>query len=130
MKYAFESNSEINLKTKSGKILELQIRFDEVDAYAEAEHFVYDLRTDKDIIGRNAGITDLLTPFANMVKSLSNDIYDNYYVRYTQAQYRYRFLKALGFDTPEPKLQDYAPKDMKFDARLDGKNLLILQILI
>ena len=118
---------QMNLKTKSGKTIELQIRFDEVDKYAEAEHFVYDSMTGKDIIGRHENTESVLYPFKEaLTEKLTKTDYNNYYVKYSQAQYHYRFLKALGIETPEPKLQDFTPEGKHFDESLSGENLLKL----
>ena len=113
---------QINIKTKTGRILELQMRYDTVDEYAEAEHLVYDSTTDKDIIGRHEETAPILNDF----KEALGDINKEEYNKYSKAQYHHRFLKAFGIETPEPKLEDFAPEGKPFDNRLSAKNLLKL----
>ena len=122
---------QINLRTKSGKIIEIQIRFEPIHEYSEREHFVYDVMTGKDIIGRNLELEPLLNPFIDALKSgMTRKEYDDYYINYTRAQYRHRLLKALKIETKEPELQDFAPPGKKFDERLRAENLFLLHDLV
>lgn len=119
---------QFNVKTQTGKVIEIQIRLDKVGEYAEVEHYVYDLMTDKDIIGRKEKVAPLFKPLEEILKdNLTKDEYEKYYLPYTRAQYHYRLLKALGIDTPEPKLEDFPPPPGKtFDPRLKAENLFLL----
>lgn len=119
---------QVNVKTKSGKVLEIQIRLDEVGQYAEIEHYIYDLMTGKDIIGRKEKVAPLFEPLEKSLKeNLTEEEYETYYLPYTRAQYHHRLLKALGIDTPEPRLEDFpAPPGKTFDARLKAENLFLL----
>jgi len=122
---------QMNLTTPDGKVIELQIRFDEVHEYAEFEHFVYDLMTNKDIIGRHPELEPLLQPLSDVLDKMSMVEYKTCYLTYTQAQYHYRLLKSLGINIKEPRFEDYLNADGKpFDPRLSAENLKLLYDLV
>ncbi len=116
---------QINIKTKSGRIIELQFRFKAVDDYAEAEHLIYDLLSIKDIIGRKDELSVVYEPFKKILKeNLSSDEAKAKYQEYTRAEYQYRFYKALGIEIEKPKLEDYTVNGKPFNKLLSGDNLI------
>ena len=119
---AFQVNLTIN-----GRSVELQFKTDEVHKVSNAEHWIYDMVTGKDIVGRTEKLEEFVSPLRTLVlDTMPKEVYDNYYTKYTSAWYNWAELKAEGKETPpEPKLQDYAPEGTTFDRRLSMKNLIL-----
>ena len=117
---AFQVNLTIN-----GRSVELQFKTDEVDKISNNEHWIYDMVTGKDIVGRTEELDEFVSPLRTLVlDTMPKEVYDNYYTKYTSAWYNWAELKAEGKEVPpEPKLQDYAPEGTTFDPRLSMKNL-------
>ena len=117
---------QANFTTKDGKTIEWQFRGDKVNEFAEGEHIPYDLRTGKDIIGEHKELEVLYNPLIEMLseKNMEKDTYKEYN-RYLGDYYTHLRKLELGFDSVEPKLEDYG-KGFKFDERLSAKNLIAL----
>ena len=117
---------QVNFITKDGKIIEWQFRGDKVNEFAEGEHIPYDLRTGKNIIGEHKELEELYNPFIEMLseKNMKKETYKEYN-RYLSDYYTHLRKLELGFDSVEPKLEDYG-KGFKFDERLSAKNLIVL----
>ena len=117
---------QVNFITKDGKIIEWQFRGDKVNEFAEGEHIPYDLRTGKNIIGEHKELEELYNPFIDMLseKNMNKETYKEYN-RYLSDYYTHLRKLELGFDSVEPKLEDYG-KGFKFDERLCAKNLIVL----
>lgn len=117
---------QVNFTTKDGKIIEWQFRGDKVNEFAEGEHIPYDLRTGKNIIGEHKELEELYNPFIDMLseKNMNKETYKEYN-RYLGDYYTHLRKLELGFDSVEPKLEDYG-KGFKFDERLSAKNLIVL----
>ena len=117
---------QVNFITKDGKIIEWQFRGDKVNEFAEGEHIPYDLRTGKNIIGEYKELEELYNPFIKMLseKNMKKETYKEYN-RYLSDYYTHLRKLELGFDSIEPKLEDYG-KGFKFDERLSAKNLIAL----
>ena len=117
---------QVNFITKDGKIIEWQFRGDKVNEFAEGEHIPYDLRTGKNIIGEHKELEELYNPFIDMLseKNMNKETYKEYN-RYLSDYYTHLRKLELGFDSVEPKLEDYG-KGFKFDERLSAKNLIVL----
>ena len=117
---------QANFTTKDGKTIEWQFRGDKVNEFAEGEHIPYDLRTGKDIIGEHKELEVLYNPIKEMLseKNMEKETYKEYN-RYLGDYYTHLRKLELGFDSVEPKLEDYG-KGFKFDERLNAKNLIAL----
>ena len=115
---------QINLKTKTGRTIELQIRFDTVDEFAEAEHLVYDSKTNKDIIGRHEEISGTLNFFKFQLPDFSDETVKKTYDKYTQAIYRRRFLKAFGIEIDEPKLPEGIDEGLSEQSLIELHNIV------
>ena len=117
---------QVNFITKDGKIIEWQFRGDKVNEFAEGEHIPYDLRTGKNIIGEHKELEELYNPFIDMLseKNMNKETYKEYN-RYLSDYYTHLRKLELGFDSVEPKLEDYG-KGFKFDEHLSAKNLIVL----
>ena len=117
---------QVNFTTKDGKTIEWQFRGDKVNEFAEGEHIPYDLRTGKNIIGEHKELEELYNPFIEMLseKNMAKETYKEYN-RYLGDYYTHLRKLELGFDSVEPKLEDYG-KGFKFDERLSAKNLIAL----
>ena len=112
--------------TKEGKIIEWQFRGDRVNEFAEGEHVPYDLRTGKDIVGKHKELEPLYNPIKKLLseENMSKDTYKEYN-RYLGDYYNHLRKLELGFESVEPRLEDYG-KGFKFDERLKAKNLITL----
>lgn len=119
---AFQVNLMIN-----GRSVELQFKTDEVDKISNAEHWIYDMVTGKDIVGRAEKLEEFVSPLRKLIlDTMPKEVYEEYYAKYTSAWYNWAELKAEGKETPpEPKLQDFAPEGTIFDHRLSMKNLIL-----
>ena len=119
---AFQVNLTIN-----GRSIELQFKTDEANKISNAEHWIYNMVTGKDIVGRKEKLDDFVSPLRTLIlDTMPIEVYDNYYTKYTSAWYNWAELKAEGKEVPpEPKLQDFAPKGTTFDPRLSMKNLIL-----
>lgn len=108
---------------ETGFIYEWQYRGEKVNEFAEGEHVPYDLRTGKDIIGKNTELKGLYEPMKKILskEKMSPEEYTEY-ENYLTAFYEYLRLNELGFNdgTNPPKLP------AKFDARLRAENLMLL----
>ena len=113
---------QMNFETKDGDIFEWQYRGDKLNDFGEGEHVPYDLRTGKDIIGKDVVLKPLYEPMKNLLTNkdiMPDDLYKEYNA-YLTAHYKYLRLTELGFDAEEPKL----PKGI--DERLRAENLILL----
>ena len=117
---------QANFTTKDGKKIEWQFRGDKVNEFAEGEHIPYDLRTGKNIIGEHKELEALYNPFIEMLskENMKKETYKEYN-RYLGDYYTHLRKLELGFDSVEPKLEDYG-NGFKFDERLSAKNLIAL----
>ncbi len=110
---------QMNFKTKDGKVLEYQFRGDRINIFAEGEHLHYDLFTNKDIIGQTSELQPLYGPIKAIFAKMTKDAHKNY-LRYWQ-DYNIHLRKLeLGFESTEPKLEDYG----NFDIRINARNLV------
>ena len=117
---------QMNFKTKDGKTIEFQFRGDRINTFAEGEHIPYDLRTGKDIIGQHPELEPLYGPIRDLLKGggMPEESIKEYN-RYWQDYYIHLRKLELGFESTEPKLEDYG-NGFKFDKRLEAKNLVYL----
>lgn len=130
---------QINFVTKTGEVIEWQFRGELVDRFAEAEHLPYDLRTGKHPWKQIPELEPLYKPIADL---LNEDVMPKHAYkqinRYFTDYYTHLRRLELGFESTEPKLEDYEnyrAKDengverdfsYKFDKRLEAKNLMTL----
>lgn len=114
---------QMNFRTKDGFVYEWQYRGSSVNNFAEGEHIPYDLRTNKDIIGKNEELHDLFDPIKTLLseENMSEPQFEEYN-NYLTAHYEYLRLTELGFVDGKnpPKLP------MGFDPRLRAENLELL----
>jgi len=115
---------QMNFVTKDGDVFEWQYRGDKLNDFGEGEHVPYDLRTGKDIIGKDVILTDLYQPMKELLTNkdlMPDDLYKEYNA-YLTAHYRYLREVELGFAEPNnpPKL----PAGL--DTRLRADNLVLL----
>ncbi|MBR1425099.1 hypothetical protein IJ579_06010, partial [bacterium] len=123
---------QMNIKTKDGKVIEWQFRGDKVHEFAEGEHIPYDLRTGKNILGDHPELEPLYKPLQDLLCGVGEDhagrmpdaAFDEYN-RYLNDYYAYLRKLELGFDSEEPRLEDYG-NGYKFDKCLEAKNLIAL----
>ena len=114
---------QMNFRTKDGFVYEWQYRGSSVNNFAEGEHIPYDLRTNKDIIGKNEELHDLFDPIKTLLsKENMSEPQFKEYNNYLTAHYEYLRLTELGFVDGKnpPKLP------MGFDPRLRAENLELL----
>ena len=113
-------------------IFEFQFRGKEVDEFAEGEHIPYDLRTGKDIIGKDTQLKVLYEPMKELLRVLKSDSTEtvgmkeaqyNEYNKYLSEYYEYLRAKELGIKKDKPKLTKYA---CPHDKRLMAENLIKL----
>lgn len=118
---------QMNFKTKNGEVFEWQFRGEKVNVFAEGEHIVYDLRTNKDIIGDNKELEPLYEPMKKLLDedNMPEAVY-NSYNEYLTDYYVYFRRQELGFDAVKPKLEDYQVFGYKFDKLLDAESLMKL----
>ena len=109
----------MKIKPKGGKVIELQIRGKEVDAFADIEHIPYDLRQGKDIAKGNNHAGIKLSKIRNAVKKLDDKMFDKYQ-KYIYDNYIYAQAKELGKSAQKPILPD------GIDPILSVENLEIL----
>ena len=127
---------QVNFVTKAGEIIEWQYRGELVNKFAEAEHLPYDIRTGKQPWRQYPELETLYKPIANLLaeKNMPKYAYDQLN-RYFTDYYNHLRKLELGFESKEPKLEDYEhwkAKDengvereytFRFDKRLSAKNL-------
>ncbi len=114
---------QMNFRTKDGFVYEWQYRGGNVNNFAEGEHIPYDLRTNKDIVGKNTELHDLFDPIKKLLdKDTMSEPQFEEYNNYLTAHYEYLRLTELGIEdgSNPPKL----PKG--FDPRLRAENLELL----
>ena len=127
---------QVNFETKSGEVIEWQFRGKLVDEFAESEHVLYDARTGKSVPWvSHPELKELYEPVLKLVdkNSMPQEVYDRYN-EYLTAIYNHRRLLELGFESTEPKLEDYEIYTTKdgtkqrwhFDKRLEAQNLIKL----
>lgn len=130
---------QVNFVTKAGEIIEWQFRGELVDLFAEAEHLPYDLRTGKRPWAQYPELEPLYKPIADLLreKDMPKHAYKQLNKYFTDYYTHLRKLE-LGFESKEPKLEEYEnyrAKDdngverdfsFKFDKRLEAKNLIHL----
>ncbi len=130
---------QVNFVTKAGEIIEWQFRGELVDIFAEAEHLPYDLRTGKRPWAQNPELEPLYKPIADLLREKDMPIHAyNQLNKYFTDYYTHLRKLELGFESKEPRLEDYEnyrAKDeneverdfsFKFDKRLEAKNLIHL----
>lgn len=120
---------QMNFVTKDGDVFEWQYRGDKLNDFGEGEHIPYDLRTGKDIIGKDVILTDLYGPIKELLTAkdsegellFSKDLYKEYNA-YLTAHYKYLREVELGFAEPgnPPKLPE------GIDERLRAENLILI----
>ncbi len=127
---------QVNFITKAGEIMEWQYRGERVNKFAEAEHLPYDIRTGKHPWRQYPELETLYKPIADLLveKNMPKYAYDQLN-RYFTDYYNHLRKLELGFESKEPKLEDYEhwkakDKDgvereytFRFDKRLSAKNL-------
>lgn len=86
---------QLQVKTKYGNILELQISGDKMRSFADVEHFPYDLRQNKDIAKGNNKIGILSAKVKNAIQNLSEEQY-KIYQKYIYDNYIYAQAKEFG----------------------------------
>ena len=130
---------QVNFITKAGEIIEWQYRGERVNKFAEAEHLPYDIRTGKHPWRQYPELETLYKPIADLLaeKNMPKYAYDQLN-RYFTDYYNHLRKLELGFESKEPKLEDYEhwkakDKDgvereytFRFDKRLSAKNLEVL----
>ena len=113
-------------------IFEFQFRGKEVDEFAEGEHIPYDLRTGKDIIGKDTQLAILYEPMKELLRVLKidsaetvgmTDVQYKTYEGYLSKYYEYLRAKELGIAIDKPK---FPTGDFPHDKRLMAENLIIL----
>ncbi len=130
---------QVNFQTKTGEVIEWQYRGELVNEFAEAEHLPYDIRTGKHPWRQYPELEALYKPIAelldkdNMPKHAYKQL-NKYFTDY----YKHLRKLELGFESQEPRLEDYEhykAKDdngvereytFRFDKRLEAKNLMKL----
>ena len=130
---------QINFETKTGEVIEWQYRGELVSEFAEAEHLPYDLRTGKHPWAQYPELEVLYKPIAELIdeKVMPKHAYKQLN-RYFTDYYTHLRRLELGFESEEPRLEEYEnykAKDengveqrytYKFDSRLEAKNLMEL----
>lgn len=126
---------QINFETKTGEVIEWQYRGEFVNEFAEAEHLPYDLRTGKHPWAQYPELETLYKPIANLIDEhvMPKHAYKQLNKYFTDYYTHLRRLE-LGFESEEPKLEDYEnytdkdgiKRSYKFDKRLEAKNLMAL----
>lgn len=114
---------QMNFRTKDGFVYEWQYRGTGVNKFAEGEHIPYDLRTNKDIVGKNEELHALFDPIKELLsESKMSEPQFEEYNNYLTAHYEYLRLTELGIvdGSNPPKL----PRG--FDVRLRAENLELL----
>ena len=113
-------------------IFEFQFRGKEVDEFAEGEHIPYDLRTGKDIIGKDTQLAILYEPMKELLRVLEDNSTETVgmkneqykaYEKYLSEYYEYLRAKELGIEKDKPKLTKCA---CPHDKRLMAENLIKL----
>lgn len=112
---------QLNFKNKAdGQIFEWQFRGDKVTVFAEAEHVPYDLRTGKNITSAHPELEPLYAPIKELLSEKAmTEAQFNKYNEYLTAHYEHLRKLELGFESTEPRLEDYG----NFDKRLNAKSL-------
>lgn len=112
---------QLNFKNKAdGQIFEWQFRGDKVTVFAEAEHVPYDLRTGKNITSAHPELEPLYAPIQELLsKEAMTEAQFNKYNEYLTAHYEHLRKLELGFESTEPRLEDYG----NFDKRLHARSL-------
>lgn len=123
---------QVNFVTRAGEIIEWQFRGELVDKFAEAEHLPYDLRTGKRPWAQNPELEPLYKPIAELLKEtvMPKEAYKQLNKYFTDYYTHLRKLE-LGFESKEPRLEDYekyvdkngVEQTYHFDKRLEAKNL-------
>ena len=127
---------QINFVTKTGEIIEWQFRGDLVNDFAEAEHLPYDIRTGKHPWNQYPELETLFKPVADLLdeKVMPKHAYKQLNKYFTDYYTHLRRLE-LGFESEEPRLEDYEHYEVeekdgtktkhtyKFDKRLSAKSL-------
>lgn len=126
---------QINFETKTGEVIEWQYRGELVNEFAEAEHLPYDLRTGKHPWAQYPELEVLYKPIADLIDEhvMPKHAYKQLNKYFTDYYTHLRRLE-LGFESKEPKLEDYEnytdkdgiKRSYKFDKRLEAKNLMAL----
>lgn len=112
---------QLNFKNKADEqIFEWQFRGDKVTVFAEAEHVPYDLRTGKNITSAHPELEPLYAPIQEILsKKAMTEAQFNKYNEYLTAHYEHLRKLELGFESTEPRLEDYG----NFDKRLHARSL-------
>ena len=106
----------MNFRVKeTGFVYEWQYRGALVNNFAEGEHVPYDLRTGKDIIGKNTELEGLYKPMIDILAGehkMSNDEYSEY-ESYLTAHYEYLRFKELEQILKTSAPEEYAKLELK-----------------
>lgn len=111
--------TQLKIKQKNGKVIELQIRGEEIDKVSNWEHIPYDLRQGKDIAKGNNQLGILLSKAQKVIKELSTEQYAKYQ-EYIYDNYIYAQAKEFGKITTNPSLPE------GIDPILSSENLRAL----
>lgn len=99
--------AQLKIRAKNGQIMELQIRGDKINEFAEVEHFTYDVLSNKDISRGNNRVANLTTKTRKAILNLKSDadMVDKYR-KYNYDNYMYSQRVELGRATEKPALPD------------------------
>lgn len=96
---------QLKIRPKGGKVIELQIRGRNVDAFADLEHIPYDLRQGKDIAKGNNSMGIILSPIKKAINGLSKEQLAQYN-QYIYDQYVYAQKTEFGLEATPPKFPE------------------------
>lgn len=111
--------TQIKIKPKNGQIMELQIRGEEMNKAAQAEHFFYDILGGKDISKGNNRIGMITLKAAKAIKKLTPEQLKQY-KKYFYDNYMY----AQRVELRKPAIQPLLPEG--FNPVLSQESLLSL----
>lgn len=121
--------TQLKVKPKNGKVLELQIRGKKVDEFADIEHIPYDLSQGKDISKNNNQIGILLSKVQKTIQTMKKEDFARYqeymYENYIHAQRVEKGLPSKAPQLPEgidgilsvENIQQVASKIGKYDTK-------------
>lgn len=89
--------AQLKIRAKNGQIMELQIRGQETNKFAEIEHFTYDALSNKDISRGNNRISNLTIRTKNAISNLKSD--PDKLAKYKKYNYdNYMYAQRVEFD--------------------------------
>ena len=104
-KHSGYTATQMNIRSKSGAIIELQIRGEHVHDLAKIEHIPYDLREGKDIAKGNNQIGIILARIQKAIKKLNEEQFIEY-EKYIYNRFVYAQAKEFGKSATKPTLPD------------------------